>query len=134
MPLVRSSIPSGWSPEEKQALAQAIHQGMMEALSIPEHDFFQLIHEHHSHEIYYDPKYLGITRSNRFLVIEIILRRGRSDVMKKNLFQSITAHIQERLSLPTEDIMIVLVENDFSDWSLGKGLPGFQLSLSHHPS
>ncbi len=77
----------------------------------------------------YDSDYLGSKRGEDFMVIEIILRRGRSDAMKSSLFEKITSELHRTLHISPTDVMIVLLENDFSDWSIGNGQSSFTLSL-----
>lgn len=129
MPLVKTSLPKGRTPEEIKILVQAIHAGLVQALGIPQKDFFQTVTEHKPGELIYDADYLGIERSDNFMVIEIILRRGRSDAMKSTLFEKITSELHRTLNISTADVMIVLTENDFSDWSIGNGQSSFALSL-----
>lgn len=110
---------------------KSIHQALTTALGIPEKDFFQVLTEHQQGDIAYDPEYLGINRSYDFMVIEFILRRGRSDNMERILYEEISKQVVGSLNIEPDDIMIILTENDHSDWSLGKGKPGFTLSLNH---
>ncbi len=129
MPLVKTSVRKGRNSEEKKILTQAIHSALVQALSIPPKDFFQTLTEHSPEEIMYDSDYLGIKRGGDFMVIEIILRRGRSDAMKSSLFEKITTELHRTLHISPTDVMIVLLENDFSDWSIGNGQSSFTLTL-----
>jgi 4-oxalocrotonate tautomerase family enzyme len=46
MPIVDISLLAGRSAEDKQAIADAVHDAMVETLGLPEDDYFVLFHEH----------------------------------------------------------------------------------------
>jgi phenylpyruvate tautomerase PptA (4-oxalocrotonate tautomerase family) len=61
-----------------------------------------------------------MARSDKALVVEITLRRGRSDAMKRSLYQHIADNLTA-LGHRNDDIFIFMHENDYSDWSVGQG-------------
>ena len=77
MPLVRISLRQGTSPEYRKALADGVHQAMIDTIAIPPDDRFQLISEYSPENLIYDPYYLGIERSNKVVFIQITLSAGR---------------------------------------------------------
>jgi 4-oxalocrotonate tautomerase len=60
MPLVRISLRRGASVEYRRAIADAVHQAMVETINIPAPDRFQLISEHGGDDLIFDPSYLNI--------------------------------------------------------------------------
>ena len=91
MPFTRVAVPSGFSADSKQAIAQGVHSAMVAAIGIPEDDFFQLLNEYHPGDFFFDRSFLDIERSESLDVIQITLRRGRSDQMKRQLYAQITS-------------------------------------------
>jgi len=62
------------------------------------------------------------------IAIEITMRRGRSDSMKKALYAAITANLASRARISPKDVFIFIHENDYSDWSVGNG--AFAMTLT----
>ena len=131
MPFTRVTIPAGTPAELKAAIARAIHQAMVEEIGIPEDDFFQLLGEYQAGDFFFDPGFLGVQRSDRLVVVQITLRRGRSDAMKQALYARIAANLGEAAGIRPQDVFVYLSENDFSDWSVGNGRMSMQVVQQH---
>lgn len=121
MPFTRVSVKQGTTPEQKQAIAHSVHRAMVDSIGIPQDDFFQLISEYKPEDFFFDSNFLGVERSNDLIVVQITLRRGRSDAMKQGLFAGITENLKKHVGVRPQDVFIYLSENDFSDWSVGNG-------------
>ena len=78
LPLVRISLREGKSEEYKRALADGVHQALVEAIEIPAQDRFQVVTEHPQAGLIYDPSYLGIDRTDEIVLVQITLSTGRS--------------------------------------------------------
>jgi phenylpyruvate tautomerase PptA (4-oxalocrotonate tautomerase family) len=121
MPLVRISVFDTMAAEKRRKLPQAVYDAMRQAISIPEHDLFVVLTAHAEGELVADPGFMGMQRSADFTLVHITLRRGRSVEVKQALYREIARLAQERASIPADDVMVVLSENDSADWSFGKG-------------
>lgn len=121
MPFTRIAIPAGTSSTQRAAIAHAVHDAMVAAIGIPEDDFFQLLSDYQPGDFLFDRAFLGHQRSVGIVVVQITLRRGRSDAMKRDLYARIAANLAQAADIRGEDVFIYLVENDFSDWSVGGG-------------
>ena len=95
MPLVRAALRKGKSPEYRRALSDSIHRAMVETIKIPEQDRFQVITEHDEAGLVYDPSYLGISRTNDVVLIQITLSAGRTLEARKALFARIVQLLRE---------------------------------------
>ncbi|HZX92920.1 MAG TPA: tautomerase family protein [Myxococcales bacterium] len=122
MPLVRIALRKGTKPEFRRALADSIHRAMVEAIKIPEQDRFQVITEHDESGLVYDPSYLGISRSDGVVFVQITLSAGRTLEVRKALFARIAQNLQESPGLRPEDVFINLVETAKENWSFGNGI------------
>lgn len=129
MPFTRIAIPAGTSPTHKAAIARAVHDAMVTAIRIPEDDFFQLLSEYQPGDFHFDRDFLGHQRSDRMIVVQITLRRGRSDAMKRELYARIAANLEQAAQIRAEDVFVYLVENDFSDWSVGSGRMSMEIRV-----
>ena len=121
MPLVRIALRKGTKPEFRRAIADSIHRAMVETIKIPVQDRFQVITEHDESALIYDPSYLGISRSDGVVLIQITLSAGRTLEVRKAL-----ARIAELLSdspgIRSEDVFVNLVEVAKENWSFGNGI------------
>ena len=121
MPLVRISLREGTSVQYRQALADGVHQAMVEAIEIPAQDRFQIITEHPAGGLIYDPSYLGIERSEKIVLVQITLSGGRKPAQKKKLYQRMAEILAKNPGLRQQDLFINLVEVAWENWSFGNG-------------
>jgi len=122
MPLVRIDLRAGQTPARRQAIADAVHQALVETMNVPADDRFQVITEHGPETLIYDPNYAGIARGTGFVGIQIALRRGRTVAMKQALYRRVAALLHDRAQVRPEDVFVSLVENEPADWSFGNGV------------
>jgi len=122
MPLVRISLREGKSEEYKKALADGVHRTLVEAIEIPPQDRFQVITEHSPGTLIYDPSYLGITRTDEVVLVQITLSAGRKPPQKRKLYKRMSEILAESPGLRPQDLMINLVEVAWEDWSFGNGV------------
>jgi phenylpyruvate tautomerase PptA (4-oxalocrotonate tautomerase family) len=94
---------------------------MRETIAIPEKDLFVVLTAHLQGELVVDPAFMAMERSNDFTLVHITLRKGRSTEAKQALYRRIAQLAKERAGVEPDDVMIVLSENDSSDWSFGSG-------------
>jgi phenylpyruvate tautomerase PptA (4-oxalocrotonate tautomerase family) len=127
MPLVRISLRHGTSPEYRRAIADGVHQAMIDALAIPPDDRFQVISEYSADNLIYDPQYLGIKRSDRVVFIQITLSAGRKPGQKRALYQRITELLAKSPGVRPEDVVINLVQVTWEDWSFGNGVAQYTM-------
>jgi phenylpyruvate tautomerase PptA (4-oxalocrotonate tautomerase family) len=121
MPFTVIRIQKGMTRNEKERIAMGVHNAMVECLNIPKDDLFQMFAEYTPEDFFFDKNFLGISRSDNLVVIQITMRRGRSDAMKEKLYAAIAENLGKAGNIKPNDIFIYITENDFSDWSVGKG-------------
>ncbi|GAB3609144.1 tautomerase family protein [Humibacter ginsengiterrae] len=119
MPLVR--IDSTGTPIELlEKLGEAVHDALVEAIGIPADDRFQVLSSGGSRVIA-DPGYLGIRRDAGVVIVQVVLRSGRT-VEQKKAFYGAVAEKAAAIGVEPRNILITLVENDLPDWSFGDGV------------
>ena len=128
MPLVRVALRKGKSPEYRRALSNSIHRAMVETIKVPEQDRFQIITEHDADSLIYDPSYLGISRSDGVVLIQIALSAGRTLEVRKALFARIAERLREGPGVRPEDVFVSLVEVAKENWSFGNGIAQYASS------
>jgi phenylpyruvate tautomerase PptA (4-oxalocrotonate tautomerase family) len=121
MPLVRISLRKGTSAEYRKALADGVHQALVEAIAIPRDDRFQIITEYDPENLVYDPQYLGVKRSDRIVFVEVTMSQGRKPQQKRKLYKRMVEILSESPGLAKQDLLITLVEVAWENWSFGNG-------------
>jgi phenylpyruvate tautomerase PptA (4-oxalocrotonate tautomerase family) len=128
MPLVRISVHSSTTGEGRKAIADAVYEAMRETIAIPEGDRFIVVTPHGPDEFFVDPHFMGVERTARFVLVQIFLSRGRSVEVKQALYARVAERIHQAAGIAPGDVMIVLTENSFEDWSFGNGLAQYVLN------
>jgi phenylpyruvate tautomerase PptA (4-oxalocrotonate tautomerase family) len=121
MPFIRTAVRKGTPAATKQAIVDGVHRALIDGIGMPADELFNLLTEYEPENFHYDRRFNGISRSDNVVVIEITMRRGRSDAMKKALYANIAANLEQRAGVSPRDIFIFTHENDYSDWSVGNG-------------
>lgn len=108
-------------------IADAIHRAVVETISIPAQDRFQVVTGNDRDHLVYDPEYLNVKRTDDVVFIQIILSQGRPLEVKKALHERIAELLHTETGLRKEDVLINLVEVTKEDWSFGNGLAQYAL-------
>lgn len=134
MPLVHISVHDSMPVPTRRAVADAVYTAMRNTLGIPEGDRFIVLSAHSHDELFIDPTFMSMNRTDNFVLVHATLRRGRSAEVKQAFYQE-TAHLLHlRASIDPQDVMIVLSENDSADWSFGRGEAQFLFNASANPA
>jgi phenylpyruvate tautomerase PptA (4-oxalocrotonate tautomerase family) len=120
VPLTRISIPACLSPRKAHALADAVHEGLVETCNVPPKDRFQLISTYSPHMMLIDPTFPDVRRTPEASIVEILFLEGRTVEQKTRLFRRI-ADRAIQAGFAGDDIMVTLTENKPTDWSAGNG-------------
>ena len=121
MPLVEIDLLEGRSGEELDAISDAVHEAMVAVLDVPARDRFQIITERAPGYLRFDRSYLDIDRDEGFLLVRVTLAAGRTTDAKQAFYGRLAELLAERIGIRTENLAVVMVENDREDWSFGHG-------------
>ncbi len=121
MPFIRTNIPQDTPAAVRAAIVQGIHQALVDSIGMPPDELFNLVAGYAPGEFACSPTFNGVARSDRVVVVEVTLRRGRSDAMKRTLYAAIARNLQAMAGVAPADVFIFMHENDYSDWSVGHG-------------
>ena len=121
MPLVRISLRRGKPLNYRRAVADSVHQALVDGIGIPPDDRFQIVSEHDGDDLIYDRNYLDIARSDDTIFIQVSLRRGRTTAVKHAFYRQLVVNLAANPGVRPEDVAIVLTENGDDDWSFGRG-------------
>jgi phenylpyruvate tautomerase PptA (4-oxalocrotonate tautomerase family) len=120
MPLQRIDLGKGRSPEQRRAIADAVHRALVEIMAVPKDDRFQVVVEHPEGALVITPEYLGIPHRNAVLV-QITLNAGRTLEQKQKLYRRM-AELAEAAGVPPGELVVSLVEVVKENWSFGGGV------------
>ncbi len=121
MPLSRISILKGKPEAWRAQLLAEIYEAMRDCFGVPEDDRFMVLTEHEPGALWFGRSYLGIERSDDFVLIQLTVNNTRDKATKQALYRRIVARLQDRLGLRPQDVMINLVEVLPENWSFGLG-------------
>ena len=121
MPLVRIDLPQAIAPERRALIGDIVYDTMVEVLSVPTDDKFQIITAHDNQTLRIDPTYLDIARSPAAFVIDITLNAGRTVELKKQFYGSLVGRLETQAEVRAQDVLIVLTEVAKENWSFGNG-------------
>jgi phenylpyruvate tautomerase PptA (4-oxalocrotonate tautomerase family) len=124
MPFVKISLLKGRSPGYKRALFDGVHSALVEAFLIPDTDRNQQIYE-----LERDNFEIPKTKSDQFVVIEIIAFLGRSYDAKKNLYSTIVKNLGKSPGIAGDDILIIIHEPPCENWGIHGGKPANEVDL-----
>jgi len=121
MPLVRIDLLEGKSPGYREKIGRIVYQTMVDVLTVPPKDRFQVITEHSKSGLLFDHDYLGVHRSDDCVFLQITLNAGRSVELKQRFYKAVTDALHEGVNLRREDVFMNLVEVPKENWSYGNG-------------
>jgi phenylpyruvate tautomerase PptA (4-oxalocrotonate tautomerase family) len=124
MPLVKIHLVEGREPAAVRALADTVHQVLVETFATPARDRYQIIHEHPRAALILLDTGLGIDRSDGVVLIEIT-QQGRDEAQKQALYGRLAELLSDRGQARPEDLIVAVSENGRADWSFGFGRPQF---------
>jgi phenylpyruvate tautomerase PptA (4-oxalocrotonate tautomerase family) len=122
MPLVRISLMKGKPEGFGKRIGEVVYRTIVDTINVPVNDNFQLITEHDSNTLIYDPSYLSIPRTDGIVVVQITLNEGRTVELKKAFFKTLAQRLNAELGIRTEDVFVSLVEVKQENWSFGNGV------------
>ena len=122
MPFVNISRLKGKSREHRRAIADGVHQALVEAYDVPPDDRFQVIKEYDAEELIYNENYLAIHRLPDVVFIYITASDTRDLPKKKRLFEAIADRFGASPGLRAQDVQVMIASNDRNDWSFVNGI------------
>jgi phenylpyruvate tautomerase PptA (4-oxalocrotonate tautomerase family) len=109
----------------REALSQAIHQSVVDALQYPpDKKFHRFIALEPGDFVFPDD------RSEHYTIIEISMFGGRTTEAKKALIRALYANLGAACGFSAQDIEITIHETPRENWGI-RGLPGDELNLNY---
>ena len=121
MPLVCISLKKGKPPAYRQAIGEATYRALRETFDVPDLDRFMTVSEHDGDDFIFDRAYLGVDRSDDFVILQLTVSNTRPREKKQALYRRIVELLSANPGLRPEDVFINLVEVLPENWSFGMG-------------
>jgi 4-oxalocrotonate tautomerase len=128
MPLTRITVRAGKPAAYRTALVRGIQRALVDTFNVPEDDLFMTVTELDPHNFVFSRRYLGITRSDDFVLIQITVSNTRTQQQKKALYKAIADSLAADPGVRPEDVFVNLVEVRPEDWSFGNGLAQYVIA------
>ncbi len=109
----------------RQTLSDTIHSCIVEHFKIPATKRFHRFILLEKEDFIYPA-----SRSEYYLIIEILMMEGRSEATKKELIKSLFANIAEQVGIANEDVEVLLLESPASHWGF-RGKTGDEINLNY---
>jgi phenylpyruvate tautomerase PptA (4-oxalocrotonate tautomerase family) len=107
-----------------EALGQAVHDALVDAIGIPPDDRFQVLTSHDGarSKFRYDRDYLGVHRDDDLVFVAITMRSGRTADQKQALYRRIADLAGAYAGTEPRNVFVTIHENEPIDWSFGDGV------------
>lgn len=123
MPFIRISyMEERYDTCQLEQISKTIMCALNRHFNVPEDDYFQVFHVHKAGEFFYSKNYLNVERSDGLLYIQITLKSGRTEQQKTSFYAMLAEELSNTVNIRREDVFVVLVDNEFDDWSFGNGI------------
>ena len=121
MPFVTLTVRKPKTTEFKDEVFAAVHAALV-ATGVPDTDKFQRVLELDAADFRYDAHYPDVqtTRTDDFVLIEILWSVGRSVKVKKKLLDELMNNLRAS-DFDPEDVMVVFKETGWENWSFAGG-------------
>ena len=114
MPLVKIEIIKGKPQEYKKQLCDVVTEALDISLSVPPEKLTQRVFE-----LDWDAVSLPPDKSDKFILVEIVVFPGRDQALKKSAIVEITRLMVERMGIPANDVYILFQEQPKENWGSG---------------
>ena len=123
MPLVTINLSKFWSTEDQRLIADGIHEAIV-GVGFPQTDRFQKILRLSQEQFICDDRHPNLTepRTEKFVLIEIIISFGRSVEFKNNLLTRIVQNLKDKPGISPHDVMVLFVETARENWAFASGV------------
>jgi Tautomerase enzyme len=124
MPLLRFDLIEGRSELEITKILEVTHEVLLEALKVPKHDRYQVVHEHKRPRMILKDTGLGFFRSDKMILLQVT-SRPRTREMKEAFYSLLVKRLYSSCQISPHDVVVNFVTNTDEDWSFGAGRAQF---------
>jgi hypothetical protein len=124
MPLLRFDLIEGRSESDVRKILDVTHEVLLETLKVPEHDRYEVVHEHKRSRMIMEDTGLGFVRSDQIVLLQVT-SRPRNREMKQAFYRLLVERLSSSCGISPHDVVVNFVTNADEDWSFGAGRAQF---------
>lgn len=109
----------------KIPLSDLIHECIVKILKFPQDKKYHRFLNLESSDFIYPAE-----KSDKYIIIEILMMSGRERETKKLLIKELFKRISENIQISTSDIEICIIESDPANWGF-RGITGDEIKLNY---
>jgi phenylpyruvate tautomerase PptA (4-oxalocrotonate tautomerase family) len=121
MPLLRFDLIEGRTEAELKTLLDAAHRAMFTTFKVPERDRFQIVYEHKRSQMIIQDRGLGIERTDKVVVVEVISRPQHEGGEKAAFYKNLCEELERACGISPSDVVVTIIDISDDSWSLGLG-------------
>jgi hypothetical protein len=114
----------GRSKEGMRNLLDATPRAVLSAFKVPQRDCYQIYEEHPESNLVVEDAGLGIERTRNDVVVSVV-SKSRSQEAKPAFYSDLCRELKENCDINLSDVVVSVVTNSASDWSVGNGRAQF---------
>jgi phenylpyruvate tautomerase PptA (4-oxalocrotonate tautomerase family) len=123
MPVFNAHIPKGkFTRERKMAIGNALNQSLVQGLDIPPGDRFVMISEHGDDELFIDPTFMNMKRTDEAMIITVLIGAHRPLADKSKLMATMTRLLEQDVGVSPDDVFIAFIPVPNENFSFGQGI------------
>jgi len=111
--------------KNRSGISNAIHSSIIEALNFPEDKKFQRFIKLDNEDFIFPD-----SRSNNYLIIEILMFKGRTIEAKTDLINLIFKKLKNEIGIESNDVEVTIIEEPAENWGI-RGKVGSDLKLNY---
>jgi len=111
--------------EIKYRLSETIHKTIVKELSFPKEKRYHRFIAFDEEDMLFPD-----TKSEHYIIIEIMMMQGRSEETRKNLIKALFVNIENELDIVKTDIEICIIESPACNWGFS-GMCGDEVQLNY---
>lgn len=120
MPMIRFTTSYAYTTLEKAQISEIVQTCMEDYFDTPQNDCFHIFEQLPQGNIFVDANYwVKSPRTEKFMLLYITSGKPRTAQQKSDLMQHVTAQLHQKLNIPEQDVMLVIVQNSAEDWCFG---------------
>ena len=115
MPLTYLTLKKGKPVGYRDAIHASVKSALLEVFALPADDYSGVTLQVEPDEMYYDPNFFGMPRSDDTVFMDMSWNR-RTPELKMKLYEKIADNLEASPGLSRSDIMIVVKETSPENW------------------
>lgn len=118
--MIRFTTSYAYTTLEKAQISEIVQTCMEDYFDTPQNDCFHIFEQLPQGNIFVDANYwVKSPRTEKFMLLYITSGKPRTAQQKSDLMQHVTAQLHQKLNIPEQDVMLVIVQNSAEDWCFG---------------